>query len=92
MKKRELIAFILSLALFTGFLAVSGAVLKPKRVDFGSTWDLYRNEAPDSIDVLILGSSIAYCDVIPAAMWPRPASTLMSPPGRSRPWRAPTGI
>lgn len=44
-------------------------LLMPVRTAYGATWDLYLQEEPDTIDVLYLGSSIAYCDVIPAIVW-----------------------
>ena len=67
--KKELCALVLLLALLLGFVAVSSAVLIPKRTNFGSTWDQYLKEEKNSADVLFFGSSICYCDVVPAVIW-----------------------
>lgn len=60
------LAFLLSAALLLGYAA---AVVRPAHTDYGSTWEAYRAEPEDSIDVLFLGSSYAYCDWNPAAMY-----------------------
>ena len=60
------VAFVLTAALLLHF---AGAVLRPAHTDYGSTWDAYLCEPEDSIDVLFLGSSYAYCDWSPAAMY-----------------------
>ena len=62
-------AFLLAAILFT-FLTWEGAkYLRPQRKTFGSMWEQYLAEPTDSLDVLFVGSSIAYCDVIPADIW-----------------------
>lgn len=43
-----------------------GTLLMPARADMGSKWESYLQEPEDSIDVLFLGSSMVYCDVVPA--------------------------
>ncbi|NLV86366.1 MAG: hypothetical protein GX025_04015 [Clostridiales bacterium] len=41
----------------------------PKRLEYGSTWGRFAKEEENSIDALFLGSSIAYCNVIPSEIW-----------------------
>lgn len=60
------LAFVLTAALLLNFIA---AVLRPAHTDYGSTWDAYLREPRDSIDVLFFGSSYAYCDWNPGAMY-----------------------
>lgn len=62
-------AFLLAALLFA-FLTWEGArYLRPQRKIFGSMWEQYLAEPEESLDVLLVGSSIVYCDVIPAAVW-----------------------
>lgn len=60
------VAFVLVTALL---LHVCGNILRPLHTDYGSTWSAYLSEPRDSIDVLFLGSSYAYCDWNPGAMY-----------------------
>lgn len=60
------LAFLLTAALL---LALTGRVLRPAHTDYGSTWREYRCEPENSIDVLFLGSSYAYCDWNPGSMY-----------------------
>ena len=60
------LAFVLAAALL---LNLCGAILRPAHTDYGSTWQAYLSEPRDSIDALFLGSSYAYCDWNPAAMY-----------------------
>lgn len=60
------LAFLLVAALL---LKLCGDVLRPAHTDYGSTWQAYLSEPRDSIDVLFLGSSYAYCDWNPACMY-----------------------
>ena len=60
------VAFLLTAALL---LHVCGNNLRPAHTDYGSTWQAYLAEPKDSIDVLFLGSSYAYCDWNPAVMY-----------------------
>lgn len=70
MKKwREAAAVLLGLALFAALTCGAGALLLPPRTGYGATWDRYLLEEPDSLDILYLGSSAVYCDVIPAVVW-----------------------
>ncbi len=68
LKKELLGIFCLLLALLVlSHAAVT--VLRPKRTDNGAVWSMYLQEPKDSVEVLFLGSSIAYCDVIPAVLF-----------------------
>ncbi len=60
------LAFLLVAAVL---LHLCGAILRPAHTDYGSTWQAYLAEPRDSIDVLFLGSSYAYCDWNPAVMY-----------------------
>lgn len=48
---------------------LAGWLLMPVRTEYGSTWESYLQEPENTIDILVYGSSIAYCDVIPAVFW-----------------------
>jgi len=60
------LAFLLPVALL---LPLTGRILRPAHTDYGSTWREYLQEPENSIDVLFLGSSYAYCDWNPGAMY-----------------------
>ncbi|WP_251449425.1 hypothetical protein [Vermiculatibacterium agrestimuris] len=60
------VAFLVTAALL---LHLAGAVLRPLHLNYGSTWEQYLAEPRDSIDVLFLGSSYAYCDWNPGVMY-----------------------
>lgn len=60
------VAFLLAAALLLG---LSARVLRPAHTDYGSTWEAYLAEPENSIDVLFLGSSYAYCDWNPGVMY-----------------------
>ena len=71
MRKRliESIALLLALAVLLGALAWLTAVVTPKQHDYGSVWGHFLREQKDSVDVMFFGSSIVYCDVVPAVYW-----------------------
>ena len=71
MRKRwkEWTALLLALAVLLGTLTWLTAVVTPKQHDYGSVWGHFRKEQKDSLDVLFFGSSIVYCDVVPATYW-----------------------
>jgi len=68
-KWRRALAVVIAAALVLAFCALSGWLLMPVRTDYGATWESYLQEERNSIDVLFFGSSIVYCDVIPAVLW-----------------------
>ena len=86
-KAREFLAFFLAAALFVSISYFAGGILMPHRVDYGSTWHSYLKEDKDTIDVLVFGSSIAYCDVVPAVIWKNTGVTayVMSGPEQTLP-------
>lgn len=58
--------FLLITALLLNFVS---DVLRPAHTDYGSTWSAFRAEPEDSLDVIYLGSSYAYCDVDPVEIY-----------------------
>lgn len=68
-KTREIIAFVLTVSLLLGLAVGLGQLYMPERQDSGATWHKFLKEKEDSIDVLIVGSSLAYCDIIPAEIY-----------------------
>ncbi len=54
---------------------LAGWLFMPVRKDYGSTWEQYLQEEQESIDILVFGSSVAYCDVIPAIFWEETGAT-----------------
>lgn len=73
MQKKAILFHILwavaFLALMGTLLHFLVALFRPVHTDFGSTWDQFRAEPRNSIDVLFLGSSYAYCDWNPGVMY-----------------------
>lgn len=68
-KHKELwfaLAFVLVAALAVDLTAKG---LRPEHRDFGSTWEAYRCEPKNSVDVLFVGSSYAYCDWNPGVIY-----------------------
>lgn len=65
----EIIALILSLAVLLGVTSYLGYRYMPDRKDYGATWNMYLKEKENSIDLMFVGSSMAYCDVIPARIY-----------------------
>ncbi len=61
------VAFLLVTAMLIGLVS---AVLRPApRTTYGSTWNAFLAEPENSLDVIWLGSSFAYCDVNPAVVY-----------------------
>lgn len=67
--KAELAALILLLLAVGVFCLGAGRFFLPERRDYGATWDMFLEEEPNSIDALFLGSSLSYCDVVPAVLY-----------------------
>lgn len=65
----EIIAFTVALAVLLGVTSYLGYRYMPDRRDYGATWNMYREEKEDSIDLMFVGSSMAYCDIIPARIY-----------------------
>lgn len=72
---RRLVSGALCLAVLLAAVLCAERALLPERLDYGATWSMYLKEPKNSIDLLVLGSSIAYCDVIPAKIYEDTALT-----------------
>ena len=85
--KKELLGFVCCLLALVIFCAGASAVVLPKRYDYGSTWDMYLKEEEDTIDVMFFGSSLAYCDVVPATIYQETGITsyVMAGPEQTMP-------
>lgn len=68
-KLKPTIAFTAALIIFFAVSWTAAWLLMPPRTVYGSTWDSYLSEEPESVDLLFFGSSLAYCDVIPAVIY-----------------------
>lgn len=65
-------AFVLTAG---ALIALVSTALRPVRTSYGAVWEPYLAEPKDSLDYLYLGSSYAYCDVDPAAVYRQSALT-----------------
>lgn len=65
----ELAVLVLTVCLLWTAMFQIGYSLMPERTTFGAVWSSYLQEKRDSVDVLFLGSSSAYCNVIPARIF-----------------------
>ncbi len=86
-QNKELLVALSVLLAVALFVMLINPVLIPKRSDYGSTWGPYLKEEKNTIDVLFFGSSITYCDVVPAAIWESSgiSSYLMAGPEQTLP-------
>ena len=80
-KYREILALTASVLVIVLVLGAFTALVMPKRHSYGSTWGHYLAEEPDSIDVLFVGSSLTYCNVIPALFWEKTGLTAYNVTG-----------
>lgn len=72
MKKKilkELCALLLTVCALLAVTVIGSQILMPKRMDYGSTWGRFLAEHENSTDVLFFGSSITYCDIVPAVIY-----------------------
>ncbi len=67
--KKRILAGVVFLLLLTAFLLRANYVLMPDRLSYGAVWSMYLEEPRDTIDVLFFGSSLAYCNVVPAEIY-----------------------
>ena len=58
--------FLLLTAVMINFVS---DVLRPAQTMYGATWSSFRAEPEDSLDVIYLGSSFAYCDFNPSVVY-----------------------
>lgn len=68
-KHREIIAIILAVVLFLLLCFSAAGLLIPFRSEYGVNWSSYVEEESDSIDVLFFGSSMSYCNIVPAVIY-----------------------
>lgn len=68
-KYREIIAIILAVILFLLLCFSAAGLLIPYRSEYGVNWSSFREEDRDSVDVLFFGSSMSYCNIVPAVVY-----------------------
>lgn len=85
--KKELPALLCLLIALGLFCGLSLRVLTPARRDYGAVWGMYGQEPENSLDVLFLGSSLAYCDVVPSVIYEESGLTsfVMAGPEQTAP-------
>ena len=54
----DLLLAVLTVAALLVVLYLAGSRLMPHRYDYGSVWESYLQEEPDTVDVLFFGSSM----------------------------------
>ena len=69
MRKKRLTAAIIFVAVLVVFIVFVTALVTPKRSDYGCLWKQFGEEDKNSLDVMYFGSSISYCDIIPARIY-----------------------
>lgn len=69
MRKKELLALLASAVAVVIVLTMVTGLVSPKRHSFGSDWGEFLQEPEHSLDVLFIGSSLTYCNIIPALFW-----------------------
>lgn len=67
--KREVTALVCAVLVCALVLGSVTELVSPKRHAFGSDWGEFLQEPADSVDVLFIGSSLTYCNIIPAIFW-----------------------
>ncbi len=65
----EIVVLAAAVCLLWNGLFLLGCSLMPERTTFGAVWSSYLQEERESVDILFLGSSRAYCNVIPARIF-----------------------
>lgn len=69
-KYREIIAIILAVILFLLLCFSAAGLLIPYRSEYGVNWGSFKEEEErNSMDVLFFGSSMSYCNVVPAVVY-----------------------
>ncbi len=66
---KEGAAFCCFLAALIAFVWFLSAVQIPHRTKYGANWGAFAKEERDSLDAVFFGSSIVYCDIIPAVIY-----------------------
>lgn len=85
--KKELSGLLCLLLALALFCAVAIPVFTPKRHDYGAVWGMYLAEPENTVDTLFLGSSLAYCDIVPSIIYEESgiSSFLMTGPFQTFP-------
>jgi hypothetical protein len=68
-RKKEVLGLLVCLLVAGLVLWRFTVLVTPKQHDYGATWGQFLQEEPDSIDVVFYGSSLTYCDIVPAVYW-----------------------
>lgn len=68
-KKKEWVWAVVFLLLTAILIHIVAGVLRPTYTTYGSTWQAFLAEPEDSLDVIYLGSSVAYCDINPTVIY-----------------------
>ncbi|MDO4581769.1 MAG: hypothetical protein Q4B96_04195 [Bacillota bacterium] len=66
---KNIIALLLFAGTLLAFVVCASNIVMPKRYELGANWGAFTAEEPNSMDVVLFGSSMAYCNVIPAVIW-----------------------
>lgn len=72
---REIIAIILCVLIVFAVSVYAGYIYNPTRTSFGGLWNMYKCEDENSVDVMFVGSSLTYCDIIPAEIYEQTGHT-----------------
>lgn len=80
-RRRTLIAAAILLVLVIAFSALATRALTPPRSKYGCMWRAYGAEPENSVDVLYLGTSVAYSNMIPAVIYRESGLTSFSMAG-----------
>ena len=67
--KKELLALTACILVTALVLGAFTELVSPKRHNYGSDWGEFLQEEENTIDVLFIGSSMTYCNIIPAIFW-----------------------
>lgn len=83
----ELAAIAVTVAALVISVCYFGLRLAPERDEYGAGWKSYLAEEKNTADLLFFGSSVAYCDVIPAKIYERSGLTsfVMAGPEQTAP-------
>ena len=68
-KRKWILPIVVLLVIFFVTTTCVAWLLIPARTNYGATWETYRQEPKNSIDVLYFGSSLVYCNVVPSVIW-----------------------
>ena len=68
-KLSKILALCLCLLVVGSVTVYAGDLYLPERRDYGALWNQYEQEPENSVDLLVFGSSFAYCAVVPAELY-----------------------